>query len=105
MSAAWYTIAEIMPGLVVADPVAVPPVQAPTIRMSLTIYPDREPSSRQDIQIPGDVSSFQMASERQLACMEFDIYGPVYLSDGARTAKVTDALVHLLTYSGYKPIQ
>ena len=73
--------------------------------MSLGVYPGRETPSRLGIQSLLDLSSFQMAGERQLTRMEVEINGPLYLSDSDRTAKVTDALAHLMEYSGYKSVQ
>ena len=96
LSAAWHTAAEVLPALVVDDPVAVPPVRPPTMRMVLSVYPDHSTLSGCDIRDLTDFSPFNMRDERRLTDIIINICGPLYLSRDDRSRQIKEALIHLI---------
>jgi NACHT domain len=104
MSVAWYTVVEVLPSLVVDDPIAVAPVLPSSITMSLSVHQNDKASHRYDIRELIDFSPFELRDNRELTQMIVAVYGPLYLTHDGRTKQTQQALMSLIQDSGYDPI-
>lgn len=96
---AWRIATDVLPVLVVYDPVAVSPVVAPDLSMSTLLYQHHETA---DIRSLVEFSPFELRNGRRVTSISMRLKGPLFnLANDERNRRTRQALNHLIRNSGH----
>ena len=102
LGAAWYTVAEILPTLVIDDPMAIMPVYRPSITLDFDARSAHDEAlSRRDLSNVIDFSPFVRTDTGKVTHMSVTIEGPLQQSDADRTTVIWEALASMAQHAGF----